>query len=234
MEYLIILLGTLLVVIIVYMLYTNYFISTTQLSGEVDMKDKTADITVDKLTRPDATRYAYNIWIYVDKPLSGMRTIFNRANDLGLFLDGSTSTLGVKLYRRAGTANAVDADNAEYQLSNNFPLQRWVYITISVDNSTIDMYLDGKLVKSVVAETIQISNKSHTPDATSSITFGVNPGTYMTKFSRITIPSDPQTAWSSYMEGSGSKMGLGNLANRYNVNLAIMKDNLPSNTISLW
>ena len=47
MDYLIILLGTLLVVIIVYMLYTNYFASTTQLSGEVDMKDKTADITVD-------------------------------------------------------------------------------------------------------------------------------------------------------------------------------------------
>ena len=39
MDYLIILLGTLLVVIIVYMLYTNYFSSTTQLSGEVDMKD---------------------------------------------------------------------------------------------------------------------------------------------------------------------------------------------------
>ena len=236
MDYLIILLGTLLVVIIVYMLYTNYFASTNRLSGEVDMKDKTADITVDKLTRPDAARYAYSIWIYVDKPLSGARTIFNRANDLGLFLDGSTSTLGVKLYRRgvgSGTT-AVSADDASYQLSNNFPLQKWVYITISVDNSTIDMYLDGKLVKSVVVETIASGNKSHTPDATSPITFGINPGTYMTKFSRMTVPSDPQTAWSSYMEGSGSNLGLGNLANRYNINLAIMKDNLPSNTINLW
>ena len=96
------------------------------------------------------------------------------------------------------------------------------------------MYLDGKLVKSVVVETIASGNKAHTPDATSPITFGINPGTYMTKFNRMMVPSDPQTAWSSYMEGSGSKMGLGNLANRYNVNLAIMKDNLPSNTISLW
>ena len=234
MDYLIILLGTLLVVIIVYMLYTNYFASTTQLSGEVDMKDKTADITVDKLTRPDATRYAYNIWIYVDKPLSGMRTIFDRPNDLGLFLDGSTSTLGVKLYRRTSGSNAVAADNAEYLLSNNFPLQKWVYITVSVDNSTVDMYLDGKLVKSVIVERTASGNKYHRPDATSPITFGVNPGTYMTKFNRKLVPSDPQTAWSSYMEGSGSKLGLGNLANRYNINLAISKDNIISNTIPIW
>lgn len=233
MNYLIVLLGTLLVVIIGYMLYTNYFSSTTKLSGEIDMKDKTADITVDKLTKPDSTRYSYNIWIYVDKPVSGSRTIFDRANDLGLFLNGDTSVLEVHLYRRAGSsANA--ADDAIYQLSNNLPLQKWVYVTVSVDNSTIDMYLDGKLVKSAIAERITTGNKSHTPDTTSPIKFGVNPGTYMTKFNRKLGPSDPQTAWSSYMEGSGSAMGLSSLANKYNINLAISKDNIISNTISLW
>jgi len=234
MDYLIVLLGTLLVVIIVYMLYTNYFSSTTQLSGEVDMKDKTADIAVDKLTKPDSTRYSYNIWIYVDKPASGSRTIFNRVNDLGLFLNGDTSVLEVRLYRRSGTSTAIATDNAVYQLSNNFPLQKWVYITVSVDNSTIDMYLDGKLVKSVISERIVSGNKYHRPDATSPITFGVNPGMYMTKFNRKLAPSDPQTAWNSYMEGSGSKLGLSNLANRYNINLAISKDNILSNTIPIW
>ena len=234
MNYLIVLLGTLLVVIIVYMLYTNYFSSTTKLSGEIDMKDKTADITVDKLTKPDSTRYSYNIWIYVDKPVSGSRIIFDRPNDLGLFLNGDTSVLEVKLYRRAGTSTALEADNSVYQLSNNFPLQKWVYVTVSVDNSTIDMYLDGKLVKSAIAERTATGNKSHTPDTTSPIKFGVNPGTYMTKFNRKLGPSDPQTTWSSYMEGSGSAMGLSSLVNKYNINLAISKDNILSNTISLW
>ena len=232
MDYLIVFLGTLLVVIIVYMLYTNYFSSTTQLSGEIDMKDKPADITVDKLTRPDASRYAYNIWIYIDKPLSSTAAspskIFDRANDLGLFLDGNTSNLTLRLHRGRNTP----ANDVTYQLSNNFPLQKWVYITISVDNSMIDMYLDGKLVKSVIAEAI--STVSHRPDAVSGITFGLNPGAYMTKFNRTLTPSDPQTAWSTYMDGSGSKMGLGNLANRYNVDLSIMKDSLNVNTIPLW
>jgi len=235
MTYLIVLLGTLLVVLIFYMLYSNYFSSTTQLSGEIDMKDKTADITVDKLTRPDATRYSYNIWLYVDKPLSGSNTIFNRVNDLGLFLDGNTSTLSVRVHRRgAGTSTALLEDDTPYQLSNNFPLQKWVYVTISVDNSAIDMYLDGKLIKSVITERIADGNKTHRPDDAASIKFGVNPGTYMSKFNRKLVTSDPQTVWSSYMEGSGSSMGIGKLSNRYNVNLSIAKDNIISNTIPIW
>ena len=230
----IILLATLLIVVIAYMITTSIS-STTSISKEVDMKDKTADISASSLTRPDATRYSYNLWVYMDKPVAGSSAtqIFNRANDLGLFINGPTSTLTLKLYRRVAPGNAGNAsgDQVSYQITNNFPLQKWVFVTVSVDNSTIDMYLDGKLVKSVVDTT---DTKHHSPDATAPITFGVIPGTYMTKFSRVLSPSDPQTAWGLYMDGSGSKRGLGNLANRYNVNLSLMKDNVLANSISLW
>jgi hypothetical protein len=223
MDYIIILLATILIVVIAYMISTTVS-TTTTISKEVDMKDKTADISASTLTRPDATRYAYNIWVYMDKPASlSDSPIFNRANDLGLFINGATSTLTLKLYRK----NAATT----YQITNNFPLQKWTLVTVSVDNSTIDMYLDGKLVKSVIDAS---DSNRHMPDATSSIVFGVLPGTYMTKFSRVLSPSDPQTAWGLYMEGSGSKRGLSNLASRYNVNLSLMKDNVLANSFSLW
>lgn len=220
----IILLATILIVVIAYMISTAVS-STTSISKEVDMKDKTADISASSLTRPDATRYSYNLWVYMDKPVLGTTPvpIFNRTNDLGLFINGSTSTLSLQLYRKNATTT--------YQITNNFPLQKWVFVTVSVDNSTIDMYLDGKLVKSVIDAS---DANSHAPDGTSPITFGVLTGTYMTKFSRVLSPSDPQTAWGLYMEGSGSKRGLGNLANRYNVNLSLMKDNVLANSFSLW
>ena len=35
------------------------------------------------------------------------------------------------------------------EVVNNFPLQKWVYILISYDNNICDIYLDGKMVKSV-------------------------------------------------------------------------------------
>ena len=88
MDYPIILLATLLIVVIVYMISTAVS-STTTISKEVDMKDKTADIRASSLTRPDATRYAYNIWVYMDKPIdvTSDLPIFNRTNDLGLFIN---------------------------------------------------------------------------------------------------------------------------------------------------
>jgi hypothetical protein len=86
----------------------------------------------------------------MDQPITTDTKIFDRANDLGLFINGSTSVLSLKLYRRAGTTTAVAGDTKTYQITNNFPLQKWVFITISVDNATIDMYLDGKLARSCV------------------------------------------------------------------------------------
>jgi hypothetical protein len=220
MDYMIILLATILIVVIAYMISTAVS-STTSISKEVDMKDKTADISASSLTRPDATRYAYNVWLYMDKPINGSTSIFSRTRDLGLIINGNTSTLSLQLYRKNTTTT--------YQITNNFPLQKWVFVTVSVDNSTIDMYLDGKLVKSV----IDVSDaNSHAPDGTSPITFGVLPGTYMMKFSRVLAPSDPQTTWGLYMEGSGSIRG--NLVNRYNVNLSVMKDNVLANSLSLF
>ena len=225
MDFLVIFLAILLIVVIFYMVYTKS--DNTKSKIEVDMSAQLADITTDKLVKPDAVSYTYKVWLYVDKPISSTAFIFARDKDLTLKLNGTTSVLSVT------TKHASSAD-ITHMITNNFPLQKWVYVVISVDNATIDMYLDGKLVKSAIAERTTTGNKYHRPDATSPIKFGVNPGTYMTKFNRKLGPSDPQTTWSSYMEGSGSAMGLSSLANRYNINLAISKDNIISNTISLW
>ena len=230
MNFLVILLSVLLIVVIIYMIYTSIY-GTTLISKEVDMKDKIADISASSLTKPDAVRYSYNVWIYIDKPIVGNRRIFNRRNDLGLFINGTSSILSMKLYRRIGTNNT--SNTTSYQISNNFPLQKWTLITISIDNSTIDMYLDGKLVKSVI-DTVEGNGRKHSPDNTSDISFGVISGTYMSKFSRVLSPSNPQTAWNLYMEGSGSDKGLANLVNRYNMNISLMRDNAVARSISLF
>jgi hypothetical protein len=199
------------------------------------MKDRIADINVSSLTKPDAVRYTYNVWIYIDKPIRNEQStqIFNRENDLGLFIDGTTSTLFMKLHRRTNTNTSSNGHDMKYQISNNFPLQKWTLITISIDNSTIDMYLDGKLVKSVI-DTVETNGMKHSPDNTSNISFGIISGTYMSKFSRVLSPSNPQTAWNSYMEGSGSDKGLANLVNRYNMNISLMRDNAVARSISLF
>ena len=38
------------------------------------------------------------------------------------------------------------------KLTQNFPLKKWTYVTISVDNSYIDSDIDGKLIRSIKLE----------------------------------------------------------------------------------
>jgi hypothetical protein len=217
MDFLVIFLAILLIVVIFYMVYTKS--GNTQSKVEVDMSAQLADITSDKLVKPDAVSYTYNVWLYVDKPISSTAFIFARDKDLTLKLNGTTSVLSV-------TTKHTSTADITHMITNNFPLQKWVYVVISVDNATIDMYLDGKLVKSVV--------DMHTPDGTSPIKFGINSGVFMSKFNRVVGASNPQTVWSDYLNGSGSAIGLTNLANKYSVNLAILKDNVLSTSVSLW
>jgi hypothetical protein len=219
MDFLVIFLAILLIVVTFYMIYTKYSSDNTQSKIEVDMSGQLADITSDKLVKPDAVSYTYKVWLYVDKPISSTGVIFERDKDLSLNLNGTTSVLSITT-KHSSTADIT------HMITNNFPLQKWVYVVISVDNATIDMYLDGKLVKSVV--------DMHTPDGTSPIKFKINSGVFMSKFNRVVGASNPQTVWSDYLDGSGSAMGLSNLANKYSVNLAILKDNVLSTSVSLW
>lgn len=217
-------LGVVLVVVLVYMIFGNYLTGTTSVAKEQDMTKSIAAITADQLSVPDAQRYSYGLWIYVNGwPTRPTPTpIFTRANDMKLVLSGTTGTLELVVYK--GTS--ISADKT-IQITNNFPLQKWTYITISKDNTTVDLYLDGKLVKSVAIST------THKPDTTNPINFEIikNGSAFMAKFTRRPRVADPQSVWNDYMGGSGTgSAGNGKL----NVNLSLLKDNVETSKFAIW
>jgi len=115
-------------------------------------------------------------------------------------------------------------------VTDNFTLQRWVYLVISVDNQFVDLYLDGKLVKSVkmMNTTFQdtanvVSTTTTTADAKNkqAVNFGYLPGVIIANFQRWETPLDPQSVWNYYLSGNGQS---GKLTN-YNVNLDFVKNN---------
>ena len=86
-----------------------------------------------------------------------------------------------------------------------------------VDNTIVDVYLDGKLVKSV-----QIAKSVSIPEGGSDIVFGTNWDAYFAKFERHSKATDLKSAYDKYMEGNGGStlsQALGNM----NVNLSITK-----------
>ena len=133
-----------------------------------------------------------------------------------------TPSLKLDYVTTAADANA----SKTVTITDNFPLQTWQHITISVDNSYIDVYLNGKLVKSI-KDTIK------TPSLTSPIDFSATPfKTYLAKFNRTITPTDPQTAWNNYLAGNGENP-LKNLIGNYGVSMAFKKDGQDAYTLPI-
>jgi hypothetical protein len=237
MDPVIVVIGVALTVVIAYMIISGYL--TGAVGKEQDMSKAISAISADSLSKPDAARYMYGMWLYVNAwPTAGAlpatavvpaRTpIFTRNKDMELFLEGTTGKLVLNMLSAESTTTAAASVQA-ITITNNFPIQKWVYIVISVDNKIVDLYLDGKLVKSV-----NISLTTHVPDASQPITFTMLPpgsSAFMTKFSRIPVIADPQSVWNLYMQSSGTGTnGNGKLG----VNLSLLKDNVETGKYAIW
>jgi len=128
----------------------------------------------------------------------------------------------------SGSGNCTDT--FDVVITDNFTLQRWVYLVVSVDNLFVDLYLDGKLVKSVKMVNLAfqdannvVSTDISTTDAKkkAAVCFGFLPGILIAKFQRWETPLDPQSVWNYYMQGNGQSSS----ASKYKVNLDFVKDN---------
>ncbi len=216
-----IILGVLLVLVIVYMIFQSYFSGKTALTNQISYNSSPPDIESSKIAAPDAIRFSYTIWVYVNNwNTEKEKVIFNRANEMKLYLDSNKS----KLLCKVGNDGAIT-------VTNNFPIQKWVCITVSLDERIVDLYLDGKLVKSVQTSGLGSSDTY----ANSNIEFtgeGSWDGTF-SKFERRPDVTDPHGAWEKYMEGNGGST-LSRALGNYNVNLSILKDNVATSQFTLF
>ena len=113
----------------------------------------------------------------------------------------------------------------------NFPIQKWVYVVLSIDSTIMDMYIDGKLIRSD-----KFTLKPDVPDKLYSIVFPTpttNTLIYLARFERNPVAMDPATAWSKYMAGNGGNY-FSSLFSSYGAAFTITKDNLEVNKLSLF
>uniref|UniRef100_A0A6C0D3G3 Lectin/glucanase superfamily protein n=1 Tax=viral metagenome TaxID=1070528 RepID=A0A6C0D3G3_9ZZZZ len=230
MNLVLIILG-IIIVFLVYILYQYFYASSSSLSSTANLNGAQAAIT--SLASPANTSYGYSIWIYVNNwDSSTIKTIFNRAKNLKLYLDQTAPTLKLDVTMSDGTTQTA-------VVTTNFPIQRWVFLAVSADGQYFDVYMDGKLVKSQRMYTGGATSgvgPAVPGDATVPMYLGNSPASGMdavvASFQRYTNPIDPQTAWSTYMAGNGSSSW--NPFSGINVNLDILKNASTYSTITLW
>ena len=218
MNYTLIILGIILILVL-YILYRFITDRSTMVSSKVYLKDKPSDIKFkDNMPNPSSSRYTYSLWIYV-------KTL--EADTYIISVDKDSTSPKFKLYLQTSGTLKFDIDTKIGNIiTSNFPLQRWVCVRISVDNKIVDTYIDGKLVKSQDMGTINHQ------DAESIFSYGEG-DIYLAEVERPASPTDPQTAWDSYMAGNGGSY-IGNMFSSYGASLILSKDDIDTKKFVLF
>jgi len=223
MNSLVIVLG-IIIIFFIYLLFKYLANTSSMLVSTADFSKSVP--TINSVASPTNTSYAYGIWLYVQKWDANTKSkiIFNRNENIKLYLDKSTPTLLCDVTMNAGEPKKI-------QITNNFPLQKWVCIIISIDNQILDCYLDGKLVLSQQVTTFSDDKKNYifpkVPSDKVVLSLGGD-STWSANallFTRWTTAVDPQTAWDWYMKGNG-KSKLKSLFTGYGVNYSILKNDV--------
>jgi len=223
MDFIPILLGVV-IIFLLYLLISFYRSSETVLTETANLSQTIPPIKI--TNSPGSSSYAYGIWIFVSNWDSNKtKTIFKRANNLTVSLDNASPKLRAKF-------TMSDDSEKDVIITDNMPLQKWVYITISVDGQYVDGYIDGKLVKSsrvisgdlipkmpTIAEKMQLGGDGF--DAS------------IARFKHWAHAVDPQTVWNSYLQGNGQGSWTSTLSD-YGVDLSILRNNVETTRFSLF
>ena len=191
-------------IIILYSVLQGYFEGVTALKYNSNLNVQQASIDVSK---PKSKNFAYGMWININKLSIDAKSklpvddiILSRPSEIKLFIHNG---------------NLMIADS--FEVVRNFPLQKWVYITVNVKENTIskrsiiDTYIDGKLVKSFETTSV-ISPKDDI------LTLGQF-DTKLIGFKRWTYPLNPVMVSDEY-NASNMKKLLGN----YNLDISVLKN----------
>jgi len=216
MNYTLIILGTILVVI-AYILYKVIDEKGRSVASKIDLKSQEPEVRLSSVSgNPTSPRYYISSWIYI-KTLPANKSLFKIANGNTTYLDVSMSNTASLSYEILEDSTAA---TVPHTIMENFPLQKWVFLIISVDNNIVDLYIDGKLLRShKIAGTVTQINEA------SSIHFGNNIDGFLAKMEREPRPISPSEAWDKYMDGNGGNYFSKMFAN-YGGTVTITKDDL--------
>uniref|UniRef100_A0A6C0EUN6 Uncharacterized protein n=1 Tax=viral metagenome TaxID=1070528 RepID=A0A6C0EUN6_9ZZZZ len=172
--------------------------------------------------------YSLSTWIYVND-----WNLYNGTNKdiISRKLDGVNSNPGLYLDPYENQLNIeiqVGQTSPTTQTINvpNINTQKWVNITCCFDDSHVDTYLNGKLVKTYIPANV-LYYPTLEADSTK-LDFNILPNKrgfsgFLSNTSYYDYFLSPQDSWNIYQKGFSSNM-LGNYLNKYNASFTFYKD----------
>jgi len=218
------------VILIILYLVWNYIFSDSTSKNLITMTEGTKQkkITADSLPgNKGSNDFTYSFWIYINDwnyNYGSKKTIIERTNGDNkgpvIYLGEHKNDLHVQLTTYSETGGNVGEQNDN--IVENIPVQKFTHLVVTINNSAVDIYLDGKLVKTEV-----LPNPPKIDEvADQAIYVNKNKGFsgYLAKLKYYSRALNPREVYEIYKEGYGAGL-LGGLLNRYKLKFAFLKDN---------
>lgn len=223
------------IIILAYLIYRYYTQTTKTLTSSIYLNDPTAKnslIEASKVSNPQTANFSISYWIYVNSwNTDGIKYVF-RCNPTNNYLTMYFDETKPILYTKITTGCKVKVPATEtIKVTDNFPLQKWVYVILSVNNQFIDMYLDGRLINSY-----KLMNSDFYLTCSRdqwAIQMGTNFDAYIHNFVRDTKEMNPETAMANYYSTAPKSANSGFFGN-YNMNIDILKDGTVTSSLNVF
>ena len=182
------------------------------------------------------SNFTYSIWFYVDdwnykygEPkiiLGRMSAESATTPQFGLVLGAMKNDLNITVDTYPGDGSDTTPTDSTAPSSThtcnvqNVPLQKWVHCLVSLYGKSLDVYLDGKLVRTCVLD--GVAKVDSTTDVSVTPMGGFSG--FTSYFQYWAAATNPQEAYNIYKKGYGGS-ALGNLFNKYRVRFSFLVDN---------
>ena len=233
----IILFAIIIILIIIVMRYIMRDVNTLTglTSGQTMQK-------IDATNLAPSSNFTYSIWFFIDdwnyrygeaKVLFGRMTTGTGKKEPcpSVTLGPAQNNINVALAVYPGLDEQPE-DGTNYIVHNcaiaNVPIQKWCNLLVSVYNRTLDIYLDGKLVRTCVLPGVA---KIDTNAPVFVTPIGGFSG-WTSRFQYWADSTDPQKAWNIYQAGYGGSL-LGSLFGKYTVKVSLMEGDVEDKSFTI-
>jgi len=233
--FLIIIIIFILIIIISYF-YSSSTTLTSLTSGKTAQTIEYTSLSTSE-SGSSSVNFTYSIWLYIDDwnyRYGEEKVIFKRTftDENNIVYPCPSMTFGAIENNITTFITTYGTDTDSLTIFpctiNNVPIQKWMNVLISVYNRYLDVYLDGKLVRTCILPGVPKI------DSTASIYVTPDGGFsgWTSKFEYYPNSTDPQTAWNIYKAGYGGGSIFGNYGD-YTIKISVMEGDVEKKSIEI-
>lgn len=213
------------ILVVLYIVLSYYYMKTVNLTSLEKANELGTILATDIPGDNSSSNYTYSMWFYVEDwsyrfgepKILLSKTSTDDCHMPRVVLDDVENNIIVFVGCLSDTAAGFINHEC---VVKNFPLQSWVNLTISVYGRTLDLYMDGKLVR-----TCMLPGIAKNSDTDISITPDGGFDGYTANIKYWNDASNPQQVYNIYKGGYGGSV-LGSLmSNSYGLKFSFMENN---------